>query len=71
MATHSYILAGQIPGQRSLVGYSPCDVGHKIVMNYTKWYSSLWSVAFFVLPNSPKVVKAIKKPSPNNKLLVD
>ena len=34
MATHSYFLAGQIPGQRSLVGCSPCDVGHKIVMNY-------------------------------------
>ena len=57
-------LLGKSHGQTSLMGYSRCDVGHKIVMNYTKWYSSLWSMAFFILPNSLKLVKAIKKNLP-------
>ena len=32
MATHSSILAWEIPGQRSLAGYSPwgCRVGHNL-----------------------------------------
>lgn len=37
------------------------NVGHKIVMNHTKWYSPLWSVVLIILPNCLSWLRLFKK----------
>ena len=63
VATHSSILTWRIPGQRSLVGYSPW--GHK--KSYMTEWVTLWLslyTQYFVPPTSPHLSCPLRLPSP-------